>query len=159
MQRYNLDLSIDEDFFLIAIHGNLEEYKLAFLINKYLHLRFKKKQKDLDFFTNNIQVNYPIYEYVDEQREDRFFLINNVCKMITKKIPNEGSLFESGNELKTHYLIPEYKKADFLLKIIADEPEFYEAFFLPKISKIPGIITAYSIDHSKLKSTQNLNFD
>ncbi len=159
MQRHNLDLSIDEDFFLIAIHGNIEEYKLAFLINKHLHLRLKRKQKDLDFFNKNTHIAYPVYEYIDEKREDGFYLISNVCKTVTEKTTSAGSLFESGSEQKTHYLVPEYKQSDFLLKIVADETHPYEKEFLSELSKLPGILTAYAIDQNKLKSKQNLNFD
>jgi hypothetical protein len=159
MQRHNLDLTIEEDFFLIAIHGNLEEYKLAFLINKYLNLGLKRKQKDLDFFNKNVSITYPVYEYTDLKKEDIFYLISNVCKTVSEKTISAGSLFESESEEKTHYLVPEYKQSDFLLKIVSEEPQNYEKEFLSELSKLPGILTAYAIDQNKLKSKQNLNFD
>lgn len=159
MQRYSLSLAIDEEFLLLAIHSSLEEYKLAFLINKYLNLRFQRKKNDLDFFSKSGSISYPIYEYQDTTRHDTFYLLSNVCKTITEKTISAGSLFDIEYEEKTHYLVNEFKQADFLLKIVAEEPQLYETEFLSKLSKIPGIIAAYTIDQNKLKSKQNLNFD
>lgn len=159
MQRHNLSLAIDEEFLLLAIHSSLEEYKLAFLINKHLNLRFQRKKKDLDFFNKNGAISYPIYEYFDSTQDDAFFLLSNVCKTITEKTVSAGSLFDKEYEEKTHYLVNEFKQADFLIKILTEEPQLYEKAFLSKLSKIPGIITAYTIDQNKLKSKHNLNFD
>tara|TARA_R110002072_G_scaffold174802_17_gene330551 strand:+ start:6749 stop:7237 length:489 start_codon:yes stop_codon:yes gene_type:complete len=159
MQRYNLSLALDEDFLLLAIHSSLEEYKLAYLINKHLNLRFQRKKKDLDFFNKSATITYPIYEYSDTVKDDLFYLLSNVCKTITEKTVSAGSLFDTEYEEKTHYLVHEFKQADFLIKIITDETQFYENEFLKKLSIIPGIVAAHKIDQNKLKSKQNLNFD
>ncbi len=159
MQRHNLSLAIDEEFLLLAIHSSLEEYKLAFLINKHLNLRFQRKKKDLDFFNKSGSITYPIYEYIDEKKEDAFYLLSNVCKTISEKTISAGSLFDIEYEEKTHFLVNEYKQADFLMKILTEEPQVYETDLLSKLLKIPGLVTAYTIDQNKLKSKQNLNFD
>ncbi len=159
MQRHNLSLAIEEDFLLLAIHSSLEEYKLAFLINKHLNLRFQRKKKDLDFFNKSGAISYPIYEYYDSTKDVDFFLLRNICKTITEKTVSAGSLFDIEYDEKTHFLVKEYNQADFLIKIISEEPHLYEKIFLSNLSKIPGIVTSYIIDQSKLKSKQNLNFD
>jgi len=159
MQRHNLSFAIDEDFLLLAIHSSLEEYKLAFLINKHLNLQFKRKKKDLDFFHKSGTIGYPIYEYFDATKDDTFFLLSNVCKTITEKTVSAGGLFDSEYEEKTHYLVQEFKQADFLIKILTEESSLYEKEFISKLLKIPGIITVYTIDPNKLKSKHNLNFD
>ena len=102
MQRYNLSLALDEDFLLLAIHSSLEEYKLAYLINKHLNLRFQRKKKDLDFFNKSATITYPIYEYSDTVKDDLFYLLSNVCKTITEKTVSAGSLFDTEYEEKTY---------------------------------------------------------
>ena len=159
MLRHNLSLAIDEEFLLLAIHSSLEEYKLAFLINKHLNLRFQRKKKDLDFFNKSGSITYPIYKYIDATKDDAFYLLSNVCKTISEKTISAGSLFDIEYEEKTHYLVHEFKQADFLMKILTEEPQMYETDFLSKLSKIPDLVTAYTIDQNKLKSKQNLNFD
>ena len=94
MQRHNLSLAIDEEFLLLAIHSSLEEYKLAFLINKHLNLRFQRKKKDLDFFNKSCSITYPIYKYIDATKDDAFYLLSNVCKTISEKTISAGSLFD-----------------------------------------------------------------
>lgn len=159
MQRHNLSLDIEEEFLLIAIHSPMEAYKLAFLINKHLNLRLQRKKEDLDFFNNQDTVTYQIYEYTDTTQEITFYLLNNTSKTISEKTTNSETLFDLEYEEKTHYLVNEYKKADYLIKIITENSENQESVFLSKLSKIPGLITAYPIDQNKLKFKQNLNFD
>lgn len=159
MQRHHLGQIIEDEFILIAIHSNVEDYKLAFLINKHLNFNLKRKENDLDFFKKEGHITFSVFEHQDTEREDFFYLVSNICKSVTEKITSAGSLFETSNEEKTHYLIPEYKKTEFFLKIVSDEPEFYEQNFVAQLNKIPSIITTYQVDLNNLKSKNNLNFD
>jgi hypothetical protein len=159
MQRHQLGQIIEDEFILIAIHGNIEDYKLAFLINKHLNFSLKRKENDLDFFKKEGHITFSVFEHQNNERDDFFYLINNICKSVTEKITSAGSLFETSNEEKTHYLIPELKTAEFFLKIVSDEPEFYEQKLVSQLNKIPSIITTYQVDLNNLKSKNNLNFD
>src|SRR5690606_2027501 len=123
MQRHQLGQIIEDEFILIAIHGNIEDYKLAFLINRHLNLNLKRKGKDLDFFNKDGHIAFSVFEYQDIEREDTFCLISNICKSVTEKITSAGSLFETSNIEKTHFLIPELKTTEYFLKIVSDEPE------------------------------------
>lgn len=159
MQRHTLDTDCEEEFLLFALHCNIEEHKLAFLINKHLGLKLKRRERDLDFFSKEGNITYPIFEFIDPQKEDAFYLVNNACKTSIETTTSAGSLFDSGIEEKTYHLVPEYKKADFLFKIASDEITNFEDFLLPKLSKLPYVVTAYVLDYKKLKSRTNLNFD
>lgn len=159
MQRHQLGLITEDEFMLIAIHGNVEDYKLAFLINKHLNFNLKRKENDLDFFKKEGHITFSVFEYQDIEREDIFCLISNIYKSVTEKITSAGSLFETSNEEKTHYLIPEFKKTEYFLKIVSDELEFYEQKIVAQLNKIPSIITTYQVDLNNLKSKNNLNFD
>mgnify|MGYP007011819283 CR=1 FL=1 len=159
MQRHQLGLIAEDDYLLIAIHSNVEDYKLAFLINKHLKTNFRRKDNDLDFFKKEGHITFSIFEYHDIEREDTFYLISNIFKSVEEKITSAGSLFETNNEEKTYYLLPEFKKTEFFLKIVSDETDFYEQNLVAKLNKTPSIVTAYQVDTNHLKSKTNLNFD
>ncbi|MEX2350689.1 MAG: IPExxxVDY family protein [Flavobacteriaceae bacterium] len=157
--RYSLDSDCEEEFLLYALHCNIEEHKLAFLINKNLGIKLKRRERDLDFFSKEGSITYPIFEFIDPQKEDTYYLVNNICKTAIETTTSAGSLFQTSVNEKTHYLIPEYRKADYLLKVTSDEIISFESFLLPKLVKLPFMVTAYAVDHAKLKSRTNLNFD
>lgn len=159
MQRHQLGLVAEDEYLLIAIHSNVEDYKLAFLINKQLNYRFKRKEKDLDFFKKEGHIAFSIFEYQDIKRDDNFYLISNTYKSVTEKTTSAGSLFETNEVEKTYFLLPEFKKTEYFLKIVSDEPEFYKYNLVEILNKIPSIITAYQVDIENLKSKNNLNFD
>ena len=52
-----LDDAFDYDFSLIALHCSLESYRLAFMINKYAHLRLKRA-KDIDFYNDQHKFSF-----------------------------------------------------------------------------------------------------
>lgn len=159
MQRHQLGLIAEDEYLLIAIHSNVEDYKLAFLINKQLNYRFKRKEKDLDFFKKEGLISFSIFEYQDIERDDVFYLLSNIYKSVAEKTTSAGSLFEINEEEKTYFLLPEFKKTEYFLKIVSDEPLFYEHKLVEKLNKIPSIVTAYQVDIESLKSKNNLNFD
>ena len=47
---------------LIAIHCSIEDYRLAYLLNKYLGISLTRKPEDLDF--NKGTTKYSIFEYL-----------------------------------------------------------------------------------------------
>lgn len=159
MQRHNLNFTLEEEFLLIAIHSNIEAHTLAFLINKFLNISLKRKRHDLDFIKRDTHITYPIFEYIDTNSETIYYLIANKCKTQTEKVTSVGSLFASETEEKIHYLVPEYKQTDFLLKVVFDDCVISDQKALAELSRIPKISTYYEIDQNKLKSKQNLNFD
>jgi len=86
-------------------------------------------------------------------------LISNICKKEEESLVSSGMLFQNQNTtLKTFNLVPEYKEANYLLKIDADGIDINERPILNKLNEIPQVVTAYSIDVSKLKSRDNLIF-
>jgi hypothetical protein len=159
MQRHNLGLILENEYLLIAIHSNVEDFKLVFLINKHLNLNLKRKATDLDLYKKEGHISFSVFEYYDTEREDIIYLINNSVKTVTEKTTSAGSLFDSSSEEKTHYLIPEYKQTEYFLKIVTDYPKFYERKLLSQLNSIQFLNTAYIVDQSKLKSKNNLNFD
>jgi len=142
---------------LIAIHCSLEDYRLAYLLNKHLDIALIRKPSDLDY--DNGQSTYSIFEWEDNKQLITWELVSNVCKTESYQQINYKSLFENQEKItKTTHLIPEYKRVNYFLKIDTAFNLSKEKYIVNSILKIPQIATAYSIDSSQLKSKDNLIF-
>lgn len=155
-----LDAVEEEGFKLIAIYSNVEEYRMAYLLNKNLKLGLKRERQDIDFNHQSIQALYARYNYKDPKNFRNFNLVANKFKGQPKKILSSGSLFveEEVTPLEVN-LIPEYKKVNFFLKIEEDLPEQELNKQINIISRIPQVIAVHKIDVDQLKSKQNLIFE
>lgn len=156
MQSYSLEINdfCCSEYTLISIHTPLNDYKLAYLLNKYLGVKLTRANYDLDFNNNNNKSSYPVFEYLDKELDSSWFLITNVFK--EKRKTDLSTLFEE-SDVKT-YLIPEKKKVDYFLKIEGDFKYEYIVKTLEKIKKIPQIATSYTVETDTLKSKENLIF-
>jgi len=142
---------------LIAIHCSLEDYRLAYLLNKHLDIALIRKPSDLDY--DKGQSTYSIFEWEDDKQLTTWGLVSNVCKTESYQQINYKSLFENQEKItKTTHLIPEYKRVNYFLKIDTAFNLSKEKYIVNSILKIPQIATAYSIDSSQLKSKDNLIF-
>lgn len=158
---FSLEDEIDEDFALVAIHCSEEEYKLAYLLNLNLDLKLKRRKVDLDFTFREKVVPFPIYDFVDAFSYNSFYLVKNKIRKEELMMPQAGGLFSSevSNKSTIHYLLPEFKKVDYLLKMYSDLDTEQVKDFISKISNIKQVISAYSIEISDVKSKNNLIFD
>ena len=146
-----------ETYSLLAIHCTIEDYRVAYLLNKQLQINLQRKPQDLD--VQYTASSFSIFEWEDEKQQMIWNLVSNICKK-EESIPNTGSLFETqSNILRTYNLIPEYKKVNYLLKIDNDGNFIDEKKIIHKIQKISQIAAVFSIDASQLKSKDNLIFN
>lgn len=151
---------VEDDYHLLAIHSSLEEFKMAFLLNLNLHLSLKRTRFDVDFNHGEIQALYPLFFFREPTKYRTYYLFKNKFKGSVKKVVSSGSLFiEEENSTQLTYLIPEYKKVDYFLKIEDDLGEELIQDILNSISKIPRVITTYIVDVNQLKSRNNLIVD
>ncbi len=153
-----LDHAFDEDLYaLIAIHCTLEDYRVAYLLNKYLNITLTRRPADID--NQNGTTSYSIFEWEDSKQLTNWSLVSNVCKTEDYRITNYESLFNDQEKItKTSYLIPEYKFVNYFLKIENELSTSKEQFFVKRILQVPQIVTAYGIDYNQLKSKDNLIF-
>jgi len=159
VHKFILDDTFDEALYtLIAVHCRLEDYRLAYLINKYLGITLTRKPFDLDF--KNGQMSYSIYEWEDHKHLITWSLVSNICKTEELQNRNYTSLFDTQEKIiKTFHLLPEHKTVNYFLKIESEFSFSKEKYILDSISKIPQVVTAYGIDSSQLKSKDNLIFN
>ena len=153
-----LDDVFDEVLYtLIAIHCTLEDYRLAYLLNKYLGITLTRKPSDVDYSTS--KSTYSIFEWEDHKQLTTWSLVSNVCKTESYQQINYESLFENQEIItKTTHLIPEYKRVNYFLKIDNQFNFSKEKYILNSILNVSQIATAYSIDSNQLKSKDNLIF-
>ncbi len=160
LRKMSLDEVEEENYELIAIHCSVEEYKMAYLLNKNLKLQLKRNRKDIDFKHPEIQAFYALYTFNDAVNYRTYYLVSNKFKGLSEKIGKPGSLFlEKEVNPFVAYLIPEYKKVDFFFKIEEDVENHSINKILNTITHISQVITAYRVDVMQLKSKQNLIFE
>ena len=151
------DVFEEVSYTLIAIHCTLEDYRLAYLLNKNLKISLIRRAKDLDYFKGIS--TYSIFEWEDCKQLITWSLVSNICKnKIHQKVNNESLFSVEEPMTKTHYLIPEHKNVNYFLKIDNQFNNSKETKILKNILNISQIATAYSIDASLLKSKDNLIF-
>ncbi len=85
MLSHKLEFDDVEDYQLVAIHSSIEEYKMAYFLNKHLHLRLQRSRFDLDFNHGEIQALYPLFEFKEPENYRSYHLIKNKYKGTCKK--------------------------------------------------------------------------
>ena len=146
---------ISEDYELIAIHSTLEDYKLAFLLNTVLGTQLKKNNSNIEIAIPEGKSSFNNFLFDDKKNDVVWNLIENKTTISTSK--NKSSQLFDSIEI-TVFLIPEFKKADYLLKIENMDHDFDEEEIIEKIQSIKSITAVYSIDKTNLKSKNNLIF-
>jgi len=159
IKKLSLNDFFDEaDFILIGIHTSIDDYRLAYLLNTKLHLNLKRRKKNLDFKNAS---QFSIYEWEDNKQLNTWNLVSNVCKIETSNLVTENNLFNNSSKvIETFYLLPEYKKVNYILKISDIQlGSKKNQRIVSQIQDIAHIVTAYQIDIDQLKSKNNLIFN
>ena len=139
LNRKFLKFEIDLDFVLIAVTSSLKDYRICFLINKYLSFNFTKiPDLTVDLNPEQGKSSFSIYQYYWENvKADLYFISNK---------GTEG------------HLIPEMRNMDYFLLIKNYFSDADADGLVSSLNKIPEIVTAVKIDVKKIKSRENLLF-
>lgn len=158
IHKLQIDDFITIDYELIAIHSTLEDYRLAYFINRELSILLEKNQKDIEIRVKEGDSCFTRFIFDDEEQEITWNLIQNKGTVSSQQ--NTASLFEeTGLDITTSvFLIPELKKVDYFIKIENTGGDLALEELISKLLSIRQITTAYEIDHQKLKSKNNLIF-
>ncbi|WP_445711719.1 IPExxxVDY family protein [Flavobacterium sp.] len=146
---------ISTDYELIAIHTSIEDYRLAYLINEALEIQLSKNDLNIEIETKEGKSEFSHFIYDDEINDVVWNLIENKAILVPFETTTTG-IFDSIDV--TMYVVPEFKKADFVLKIENIEGTFKMEDILFSISNTQQISMAYIINQVKLKSKNNLIF-
>ena len=150
----------EDDYHLIAIHTSLEDYRLAYFLNRDLEICLSKNESDIQSLVKQGKTSFVRFTYEDENRIINWDLVQNKNEVVgIENIENRDLFSNSTNSFSsTAYLLPEYKKVDFLLKIGNAEKEININEIVSKINSIDNINLVYSVDVDKIKSKNNLIF-
>ncbi|MCO5724411.1 IPExxxVDY family protein [Robiginitalea marina] len=140
---------LDEaSYSLFAIHSNVEDHAMAYVLNEACGLRLKRTPRDLELVKQGV---FTVFSWKDEASFREWTLFRNPGRDAMAN-PSEG-LFAGETTLKRPYLVPEKKEVDYFLKLEGEEQELK---VLSLLLALPRVITAYRLDTSKLKSRYNL---
>lgn len=152
---------LEEDYSLLAIHCSVASYKMAFILNKQLDTRLTRRSIDLEFSNKGLEVSFPLYQYDDDKSYTTYYLIGNSCHSQAAQIHSSGGLFNhqtSASQITT-FLLPEFKKADYFLKIESDLDLVPVDQMIGELNRVNEVVSAYQVDPEKIKSKNNLIFD
>lgn len=141
----------EDTFTLIALHSSLEDYAMVYALNQCLKSKFRRTPEDLELSDH---LYFPIFEWKDISNDRYWTLITN--NAIREEQMTRVDLFENEPSFTKLQVIPEYKEADYLLKIEHDGN--LEENLMTSLLSIPKVITAYTIEVDGLKSKTNLIF-
>ncbi|RBN51221.1 IPExxxVDY family protein [Flavobacterium psychrolimnae] len=162
MAIHKLDLGeFDEiDYYLIAIHTSLEDYRLAFFINQKLPINLSKSENEIQINIKEGETNFSRFYYNDMESTITWNLIQNKNEVVQYKKGNTQNLFSDVTmEVATKvFLLPEFKKVDYFLKIENndDAMDIFKIQLL--LNTIDSISTVYIVDTNQIKSKNNLIF-
>ncbi|HNP32541.1 MAG TPA: IPExxxVDY family protein [Flavobacterium sp.] len=155
-------LHVDEydeiDYQLIAIHTSLEDYLLAYCINQKLPVVLKKSDCDIQIRSKEGETQFTRFIFEDEIADVAWNLIQNKNDVLLSTQGEGDGLFAESKFSTNIYLIPEFKKVDYFLKIENGNKGVDVAKITKELKKIDRISTIYAVDVENIKSKNNLIF-
>jgi len=162
MAIHKLDFGeFDEiDYSLIAIHTALEDYRLAYFINQKLHVNLNKSIKEIQITDKEGEVHFSRFHFYEKKKDISWDLIQNINEVIQQKREGNQNLFTNFDieVAKKVYMIPEFKKVNYFLKIENSEDNTNLLEIQSELNSIDQIATNYIVDINKIKSKNNLIF-
>tara|TARA_Y100001958_G_scaffold151039_1_gene135533 strand:- start:2827 stop:3303 length:477 start_codon:yes stop_codon:yes gene_type:complete len=157
LNNHKLNLNqFPENYHLIAIHSGLDEFRLAFFLNKKLNIGLKRKNNDI--YLAEQDANYSQYEYLDETKYLKWIFFSNKSLVLEKNSEEDLSLFGLRNTASNEMnLLSQQKSVDYFLIIENIVNKKYVDKVLKKISEISGVITSF-ISENRLENKENLIF-
>jgi len=142
MAKNKLIIEYEYDFSLFGINSISKDYRLAWLINKYLDLHLRKEEDIKISFLND--ENLVISNYLYETEHAQLRMLKNKS--------------EDRKSDKMSYLIPELNKFDYLIMKNGRIGDLSDQELLREIQKIGEVQYIVALDINKLKSKENLIF-
>jgi hypothetical protein len=160
MKRKRFSLSDFEvsDFKLIGIHSQQEPHKLAYLINSVLGTSFKRMEDNLELTVNGKFVSFPIFDYFNKEWDTKSYLISNKVSLEQESVV-ANNLFQTEDLVRSEFLLRDYKRVDYLLKIDDELGIFNPQLIIEKLIKTHQITMAYPIESSAIKHPEHLILD
>ena len=151
---------VEEDYHLIALHTSLEDYRLAYFLNRELGIGLSKSKSDIPLQVKGMKTSFIRFTFEDEKKLIQWDLVQNKNEIENIENITTTDLFSNTKNSfsSSVYLLPEYKKEDFFVKIENADNEIDLDEVMVQISKIDAVNLVYSVTKNKIKSKNNLIF-
>jgi hypothetical protein len=158
IHKLHLDEFDEVDYELLAIHTPLEDYRLAYYINQKLPVLLYKSKTEIQVTIKEGDAHFSRYIFENPEKEICWNLIRNKDEVTFRQKKNTENLFaDTDLDISTKvYLLPEFKKVDYFLKI--ENPEQTIIEITNHINSINRISAIYKVDMRQIKSKNNLIF-
>jgi hypothetical protein len=160
IHKLNLGEFDEIDYHLIAIHTSLEDYRIAYFINQKLAINLGKSKDEVQINIKEGETKFSRFYYYDSENAISWNLIQNKNEVSQQKKDAVQNLFSNTVlEISTKvYLLPEFKKADYFLKIENTEDTMNVSQIRTILNTIDSISAVYTVDTNQIKSKNNLIF-
>lgn len=160
IHKLNLGEFDEIDYYLIAIHTSLEDYRLAYFINQSLPINLSKNETEIQINIKEGETNFSRFYYYDIENAISWNMIQNKSEVIQQKEGNNQNLFSNIiMEVATKvFLLPEFKKVDYFLKIENTDNIINVSKIQTILNKIDSISAIYAVETNQIKSKNNLIF-
>ena len=160
IHKLNLGEFDEIDYYLIAIHTSLEDYRLAYFINQNLPINLSKNETEIQINIKEGETNFSRFYYYDIENAISWNLIQNKSEVIQQREGNYQNLFSNiVMEVATKvFLLPELKKVDYFLKIENTDDIINISKIQTILNKIDSISAIYTVETNQIKSKNNLIF-
>ena len=157
MKKLKLNpLQSTENFHSFSIYSSLEDFRVAYSINKTFKINLKRKK--LDIHENHKNAHFSQYEFLDETNFLTWKLIKNKAKASYVDKSLSSSLFQGDYNMNVNVsLFEELKDIDYILLIENILSENFVNKVLNKLQEINGLIMA-QVSTKSLKNKENLIF-
>ena len=159
IHKLHLEEFDEIDYQLIAIHSTLEDYRLAYYINQNLPINLQKENSNIQISNKDGETQFTRFIYEDSKDIAWNLVQNQNDVFVSSTNSNQGLFTETNNKFSTKiYLIPEFKKVDYFLKIENGDVKIDVSKITNCIKKIDKVSTVYAVEVEKIKSKNNLIF-
>ena len=153
-KKYQLEETFEESFSLIAIHSSLEDFQLAYFINKNCATYFKRNH---DLYSPYLkQCLKGLVWKNDHDKENHWHLFSNKYEGKTEDSKQVSQLFFGEKLELEQFVLPEFKLVNYFIKKPGD---ISNETFIYKLKEVSEIQIAYSIPEKNIKSYQNIIFE
>jgi hypothetical protein len=140
-KKHNLSFEQDFDFDMIGICSHHNDYRLAWSLNSELHLHLEVSKEpyiaDLKKNATEIRVEFPMYEYLDEENHLEYFLIKN--------------------KVQGRFLIHEKQNIDFFL-FVCERGMVDLSGLIAKLRNVSSILAVFPFEAEEIDSAKKLVF-
>ena len=154
----NLELDLVEGYTLFGVRTKLNDFTLAYNLNKKLNMNFFREDDDLTMISFNQKIYFSLFNFYDEQNDNMWSIIKNKAR-IKNLSTEQNSLFSNDQMTSYKFLIKECKNFDYIIKvtgIIFNKKEII--YLINKVNNIEIASEINDLERLSIQSKQNLCF-